>query len=227
MSVAANATTTVPDEDYDELIYHVPKQKKPAVENMGASVSVFPPLGQVTQVQSENVQVTVLLEVPADQAQQAWEVALWCCSAGDNDDDNDVWASTPLTPTQKTPSTLQHVDGSKSRLWFECRVKVTSLLNFTVKFRSGPHEDWRWVRDEQGMGDGTIVVNSTPTTAALPDDFGSILLGHDPGIKVKPTQSQCPGTRLWTIEAHAEAAKGDDSTFTDVNLGVPWGGFLR
>lgn len=221
MSVAADATATVPDEDYDELIYHVPKQKKPAVESMGASVSVFPPLGQVTQVQSQNVHVTVLLEVPADQAQQQWDVALWR-SAGD-----DVWAETPLAPAHKTPSTLQHVDGSRSRFWFEGRVEVSSLLNFTVKFRSSPDEEWRWARDEQGVGDGTIIVNSTPTTATLPDDFGSILHGHDSAVKVKPTQSQCPGTRLWTIEAHAEAAKGDDSTFTDVNLGVPWGGFLR
>lgn len=226
MSVAATATATatatVPDEDYDELIYHVPKQKRPNVENMGASVSVFPPLGQATQVQSENVHIIVLLEVPADQAQRQWDVVLWR-SAGDDD----AWSETPLAPAQKTPSTLQDVDGSKSRFWFEGQVLVPSLLNFTLKFRSGPDEEWRWARDEQGMGDGTIIVNSTPTTAALPDDFGSILQGYDSGLRVKPTQSQCPGTRLWTIEAHAEAAKGEESTYTDVNLGVPWGGFLR
>lgn len=212
---------SVPEEDYDELIYHVPKQKKPTVKDMGASVSVFPPLGQVTQVQKENVQVTALLEVPTDQANHPWEVALWH-STGD-----DAWAETGLSPAIKTPSTLQALDDSVSRLWFQGHIAVNSLLNFTVRFRSGSDQEWRWARDEQGMGDGTIVVNSVLTTDALPDDFGSILKGYDTSIQVKPAQSQCPGTRLWTIEASVEAAKGDDSAFTDVNLGVPWGGFLR
>lgn len=214
--------TAVPDEEYDELIYHVPKQKKPTAKNMGASISVFPPLGQVTQVQKEDVHVTVLLEVPADQAQHQWDVVLWRSAGGD-----DEWTGTPLASTQKTPSTLQTVDSSKARFWFEGHVSVQSLLNFTIKFRSAPDQDWRWARDEQGMGDGTIIVNSKPTTSALPDDFGGVLQGHDPGVTVKPTQSQCPGTRLWTIEAHVEAANGEESTFKDVGLGLPWGGFLR
>lgn len=212
---------SAPEDDYDELIYHVPKQKKPSVKDMGASVSVCPPLGQVTQVQKENVQVTALLEVPTDQANHAWEVALW------HSTEDDAWAETGLAPTNKTPSTLQTLDRSVSRLWFQGHIAVQSLLNFTVRFRSGSDQEWRWARDEQGMGDGTIIVNSILTTDALPDDFGSVLKGHDSSIQVKSSQSQCPGTRLWTIEANVEAAKGEHSTFTDVNLGVPWGGFLR
>lgn len=223
MTIAATSapTATVLDDEYDELIYHVPKQKH-AVEPMGAAVSVFPPLGQVTQVQSETVHVTALLQVPTEEAEKQWEVELWHSSGSD-----DAWTGTPLTPTEKTPSTLQGVDNTKSRFWFSGQVLVSSPLNFTVKFRSSPGEDWRWARDEQGMGDGTIVVNSNPTASALPDDFESILKGYDSSITVKSVQSQSPGTRLWTLEAQAEAAKDDASTFTDVNLGVPWGGFLR
>lgn len=204
-------------------MYHIPKQKKFTLEDMGASVSVYPPLGQVTQVQKENIQVTALLEVPTDQAQQSWEVALWHSTGGSQDE----WVETPLLPTEKTPSTLQNIDSSVSRSWFSGQLSVQSLINFTVKFRSGSDQEWRWSRDEQGFSDGTIVVNTTTTTSALPDDFSEILQGYDSGISVRSTQSQCPGTRLWTIETHVEPAKGDDSTFTDVTLGVPWGGFLR
>lgn len=214
---------SVPEEDYDELIYHVPKQKKPSTTNMGASVSVFPPLGQVTQVQKDTLRVSALLEVPADQGQKSqWEVALWH-STGD-----DAWTETLLTPaTNKTPSTLQHANSSVSRFWFETQLSVQDLLHFTVKFRSGPGQEWRWSRDEQGMGDGTIIVNRILTTDALPDDFPTVLQGCDQRIKVKACQSQCPGTRLWSLEATADAVTGDDSALTDVNLGVPWGGFLR
>lgn len=207
-----------------ESIYHIPKQKKSTFKNMGASVSVYPPLGQVTQVQKETVQVTVLLEVPTDQAQQSWEIALWHSSQGQGQDE---WAETRLASTEKTPSTLQNVDISVSRLCFSGQLSVQAQVNFTVKFRSGSDQDWRWSRDEQGFSDGTIVVNTTTTASALPDDFSEILQGYDSQIHVRSTQSQCPGTRLWTVEAHAEPAKGEDSTFTDVNLGVPWGGFLR
>lgn len=210
------------DEDYDELIYHVPKQKKPpaGLDKMGAAISVWPPLGQVTQVQKGNIGFVALLEVPVDQANQPWEVALWHSAGGD-------WNETMLSPAERTPSTLQTSDDSVSRTWFQGTIPITSLLNFTVKYRSGSGQEWRWIRDEHGVGDGTVILNSNLTTEALSDDFEKILKGYDTNITVKPCQSQCPGTRLWALEASAEAAKGEDSTFTDFNLGLPWGGFLR
>lgn len=212
----------VPEDDYDELIYHIPKQKRPTITNtMGASVSVYPPLGQITQVRNGKVQVTALLQLPADQANQSWEVALWH-AAGD-----DAWTETLLSSTQKIPSTLQAIDNSTARLWFDGEVNVTSLLNFTLKFRSASDQPWRWARDEQGMGDGTIIVNSTLTTDALPDSFEVILKGYDPSINVKSCQSQCPGTRLWALETTVGAAEGEESTYADASLGTPWGGFLR
>lgn len=209
------------EQDYDESIYHVPKQKKPKVKDMGASVSVYPPLGQVTQVQKDKVQVIALLEVPNDQVAQPWDLALWH-SAGDED-----WTETSLSPTDQTPSTLQTVDDRVSRLWFQGQVCVKSLLHFTVKFRAGPDQEWRWLRDEQGVGDGTIIVNSVLTTSALPDDFSEILKGFDSDIKVNTCRSQSPGTRLWALEAKVDAAQGEESTYKDINLGLPWGGFLR
>lgn len=222
--MSSNPSQDVPEDEYDELIYHVPKQKKPTHSNtMGASVSVYPPLGQITQVQKKVVSVTALLEVPADQAEQSWELAVWH-SAGD-----DNWTETALSPsaTHRTPSSLQTVDTSKARLWFEGKLEVKSLLSFTAKFRPGSDQPWRWVHDEQGIGDGTIICKSSLTTDALSDDFGSILKGHDTGINVKSCQSQCPNTRLWALEVTVDAAQGDESTYSDVNLGTPWGGFLR
>lgn len=211
-----------PEDDYDELIYHVPKQKKPTNFNsMGASVSVFPPLGQITQVRKQGIAVTACLEIPADQAEQSWELAVWH-STGD-----EHWTETVLSSTKKTPSNLQGVDTSKVRLCFDGKLNVESLLNFTVKFRPGSDQPWRWARDEQGIGDGTVIFKSSWTTSALPDDFQSILKGYDTDIQIKSCQSQCPGTRLWALETSIEPAQDQDSTYANVNLGTPWGGFLR
>lgn len=215
---------SVTDDDYDELIYHVPKQKKPTHTNsMGASVSIYPSLGQITQVQKQVISVTALLEVPADQAKESWELAVWHSEGDDN------WTETilSLAPPQRTPSNLQNVDTSKGRLWFAGKLDVKTLLNFTAKFRSGSDQPWRWARDEQGIEDGTVIYKAALTTDALSDDLGSILKGYDTDIKVKSCQSQCPGTRLWALEASVDPAQGDDSTYANVNLGTPWGGFLR
>lgn len=216
---------SIPQDDYDEAIYHVPKQKRPTLKDMGASVSVFPPLGQVTQVQKETVPVTALLEVPNDaanqQADQPWEVALWHAAGDDN------WTETLLASTQKVPSTLHKVNGQVRRFWFDGQLSVKSLVNFTVKFRSGPDKEWKWIRDEQSAEDGAIILNSDSTVAALPDDFSEILQGYDSDIKVTSCPSQCPGTKLWSLAANVDAANGEDSTYRDVSLGLPWGGFLR
>lgn len=213
---------TTPEQDYDEAtLYHIPKQRKRTIKDMGASLSVYPPLGQVTQVQQEHVRLTALLEVPAGEADQPWEVSLWH-SAGD-----DVWKETTLSATDRIPSTLQPLDGSTARLWFEAEVPVQPLLNFTVKFRSQPDQLWKWIRDEQGLDDGTIIVTSNLTVEALPDDFGAILKGFGAEVKVESCQSQCPATRLWEMAVPVAAANGEDSTFADVRLGLPWGGFLR
>lgn len=212
---------SVPEEDFGESMFYIPKQKRVLHKDMGASVSVCPPLGQVTQVRKGDVQITALLDVPKDKAEQPWEIALWH-AAGDDD-----WAETLLSSTQETPSTLQKIDDGVTRLWFDGRLSVKSLVNFTVKFRSGPDEEWKWIRDEQGAADGTIILTSDTTTAALPDDFSKILKDADSALKVTSCQSQCPGTKLWTLEADVDAANDEESMYKDVILGLPWGGFLR
>ncbi|EGZ77960.1 glycoside hydrolase [Neurospora tetrasperma FGSC 2509] len=102
-----------------------------------------------------------------------------------------------------------------------------STLNFTIKFRQGPDHDWRWVRNEQGLGDGYIVVDVGAPEGSDDEDLPDLIHGLNPSLKWSPHLSQCPGTRLWTIEVPVDGAQDDDnSTFSHVPLGIPWGGFL-
>ena len=210
-------------EDF-EFVYYVPKQKPaPAGVNMGASVSTCPPLGQVTQLRDGAVNFVAVLETDESRSKEPWQVALWHSSKNDSSE----WTETLLSPTDKVPSSLQVVDSSLIRLYFGVQVPVISSLTFTVKFRAGPEEPWKWIRDELGMGDGTIVINSRTTTEAISEDFGSILTDLDANLRVKPAMSQCPNTRLWVIEGAVPAADGDNSAYADIKLGVPWGSYLR
>lgn len=206
----------------------IPKQRIPP-EPLSDSItmalaSTYPPLGQVTQLRSSEVDFTAVLEVPESDASRPWEVALWHSDYANEAE----WTEHPLSPSKLNaiPSDLQAASDI-SRLYFDGQVTLKSSLRFTVKFRAGPDQDWRWIRDEAGMGDGTIVINDNldqkDTETGLPD----LIAGFNSDLKWKPHMSQCPGTRLWSVEAPVDAAHGEDSAFADVPLGTPWGGFLR
>lgn len=188
-----------------------------------ASLSTFPPLGQVTQVRNEDVDFIAVLEVPESEGGQPWEVALWHSGEGVD------WVEHPLPPSEHDaiPSALQEEDEATTKLSFGDKLSVKSMLNFTVKFRAGPDQDWRWVRDEAGMGDGIVIINDNLDQQDTATELPELIHDFNPDLKWRSQMSQCPGTRLWSVEAPIGAAKGEESAFADVPLGVPWGGSFR
>ncbi|KAK8132479.1 glycoside hydrolase superfamily [Apiospora kogelbergensis] len=216
------------DEPYDfatefQAVF-IPKQKpppEPSTEDMGVSLSSYPPLGQVTQLKAGNGRFTVLLEVEKNDADQPWEVAAWHSSDGDE------WKEEPMTPLKEGlgSTSIQGVETDNIRIYFTSSFSVSSNLNFTFKFRKGPDEPWRWARDQMSIGDGAVVVN--PERALGTTDFADVVKDLNPDLKIKSHMSQSRGTELWSIEAPVGAAKGEDSTYADTRLGTPWGGYLR
>lgn len=222
------ASTTDEFAQYFQAVF-IPKQRpapSPLPEGtIMASVSTYPPLGQVTQLKTGNVNFIALLEVDEAQASNPWEVALWYSESADGSKE---WVQHRLdrSDERRIPSDLQALRGA-TRVYYGGKVSGDSPLKFTVKFRSGPDQPWRWVRDEAGMGDGIVVINDNldrkDTGSKLPD-----LIQHlNPDCKWKCLPSQSPGTRLWSVEAPVGAAQGEESKIVDLPLGIPWGGFLR
>lgn len=219
------------DEPYDfekefQAVF-IPKQKPPpariVADEMGATVSSYPPLGQVTQVKDGNLNFIVLLEVEEKDAKQPWEIALW------HSYDGGEWAETILSVVDEgpTPSSIQAAQNRNSRFYFNSRVSVSSSLSFTFKFRNGPDHPWRWTRDEQSIGDGTIIVNTEMASRQMSTDFSNIIKDFNSDLKVKSVVSQCPGTELWSLEAPVGPASGEEAAYADIRVGSPWGGFLR
>ncbi|OLN82928.1 putative galactinol-sucrose galactosyltransferase 6 [Colletotrichum chlorophyti] len=204
----------------------VPKQKQapePIADTMKAIIQSYPALGQFTQVLDGRLSVTAVLEIAASRADEPWEVALWHSS------DDAEWAETtlPRLAEDDGPTNLQTVPDHVRRLFFSASVSINKSLQFTLKFRHGQNEPWRWTRDELGVGDGSVVVSAKSVLESVSECFEDIVADLNPAWKVKSLMSQCPGTRLWTAETAVDAVDGDESKVADIALGVPWGGFLR
>lgn len=196
---------------------------------MSPFVATYPPLEQITQLKDGSVTFHAVLEVPKSLAPDSWQLALWH-STGSFDGRKASWVETPFASSgpRNFPSTLHDPADQLTRLDFALDLTVQSSLSFTIKFRQGPDYDWKWVRNEQGLGDGYIVVDDGAAEGRDSEYLPDLIHGLNPSLKWSSHLSQCPGTRLWSIEVPVDGAKDDDkSTFSNVSLGTPWGGFLR
>lgn len=206
----------------------IPKQRPPPEPlpkgTVMVSISTYPPLGQVTQLRTGDVNFVAVLEVPDSHVNSTWEVALWY---SDSTKESQAWGEHQLerSGARRSPTDLQAVQAG-SKLYYGGKLSIHSPLKFTIKFRPGPDQEWRWIGDEAGMGDGIVVVNDSldkkDTESKLPD----LIRGLNPVFKWKSHTSQSPGTRLWSIAAPVGAAHDEESKIVDLTLGTPWGGFL-
>jgi hypothetical protein len=190
---------------------------------MKAYISTFPPLGQVTQIDKTTSVFTALLEVDASQASDLWQISLWHSEGKE-------WREVPMDPLRNVaahPTALQTSKGSfgvpLSRLYFTTPLAIHLPTNFTIKFRGGSDQSWKWVKDHQGTTDGTVMLRTVTSQESISSELGDYIEGLNPVLKPKNYRSQSPGTTLWSVEAHVEAAVGAKSTFKDIKFGLPWG----
>ncbi|RFU32576.1 hypothetical protein B7463_g3764, partial [Scytalidium lignicola] len=222
--------TLTGDEGYQ--FQFIPPQKAPPAPNdpsMKAYICSYPPLGQVTQIGTSTEVLTALLEVDESRATSPWQVSLWYS-------EGDEWRERPLDPVKSETAWAQTLQAPETtanlglkKLYFSTPIAIHLPTKFTIKFRSGPEETWKWVHDHQGIGDGVILLKSITDQASILSDLGHYIEGLNPSFKVENSRSQSPGTTLWSVEASVEAATGDNSTIKDVVFGLPWGKgkFLR
>ncbi|KAI0023720.1 glycoside hydrolase family 36 protein [Xylariomycetidae sp. FL0641] len=190
---------------------------------MSARLSIHPPLGRVTHLISQDIPFYALLEVDSHQTEAPWELALWSSADGRE------WTEQRLSPATSadTPSHLQETSPTRSYLYFHTAIPISSQLRFTAKFRRGPSEPWEWIRDQQGIDDGTILVSAVDSQRRWSDNLSDVIHGLNPDLKVRSLASQAPRTRLWSVEAAVSPGEGDHSGIADTELGVPWGEYSR
>ena len=223
--------TALPNPETVFQAVFIPKQR-PAPAEVSAEMTVFiatyPPLGQISHTQSSDVVFTAVLEIPQNLAAEPWQIVLW-----HSGNDGEEWAEAVFNPGEHRVQSRILNENSEvlRRLHFTTSaLPVDSSMSFTVKFRQGPNHPWRWIREEMGLGDGMIVSNSVPIEEGDSEDLPDLIQNLNPSLSWKSHPSQCPNTRLWSVDANVDAAKdspGERSTFANLPLGVPWGSFRK
>lgn len=207
---------------------YIPKQKPHSSHGtavMKAYVCTYPPMGQVTQIGKSTTTFTALLEVDDSRASDPWEVSIW-------HSDGLGWRDTPMTLSKEklhpTSFPLSPSQGS-TRLYFSTPLAVQLPTTFTIKFRHGPDQSWKWLKDHQGTQDGIVVLQTVTSQDTFSSSLGDYVENLNPELDSKNFRSQSPGTTLWSVEAPIDAANGEESSIRDIRFGLPWGkgNFLR
>ncbi|KAF1366074.1 raffinose synthase protein-like protein Sip1 [Lizonia empirigonia] len=186
---------------------------------MYAALTCHPPLGQTTTVPSnrQSVKFTVLIESSAG-SEKKWEAALW-----HNFGDCEKWTSLSLRPASEPSLTVvKATRANVCRQFFTIdlpgRPKHGSALSYTITFRAGEDEPWKWANEQFSTSDGRLIYQSAD---ALSDDLSHYIDGLPPYLQIGREHSDSPETLLWSITSPVSAASGATSGFSNNNLGRP------
>ena len=204
----------------------IPKQKAPPASDdpsMKAYICTYPPLGQVTQIDKSTTVFTALLQVDRSRASDPWQLSLW-------HSEGKQWQEVPMDPLRNGeahPTTLQRSKSSSepilTHLYFTTPLAIHLPTNFTIKFRGGAKQSWKWVKDHQGIADGIVILKSVTSQDAISSDLGDYIQGLNPLLKAKNYRSQSPGTTLWSVETFIDGVDGEKSNIKEIKFGLPWG----
>lgn len=187
---------------------------------MRALLQSYPPLGQVTCCREGHVDFSAILDVSKGRQDEPWEVALWhSIDGGDWNQYNLINHS-----AESAPHLLQELPPSSSFLHFSSSLSFQTSVQFTFKFREDTNKPWKWVRDQEGLNDGIILLQRRATES---NDIREYIPDLGPIWKVSNHVSQSPGTQLWSLRCEIPAAAEQSSYFEDVQLGTPWGSYIR
>lgn len=188
-------------------------------------VQTYPPLGQVTPLQSGRVNLRAILEVSDPQQGAPWEIALW------HSIDGAQWAESSLQPDDAAdvPQCLQPQNPAVTKNHYILPLDFKKSLRFTLKYRQGREADWLWAYNEEGIPDGTLVVQEAqPISEDLND-----LIDLGPEWEVASCLSQAPKTLLWSLQASISTPELNSdsacssSTIHDIPIGKPRISLLR
>ncbi|TWU75302.1 hypothetical protein ED733_006545 [Metarhizium rileyi] len=184
-------------------------------------IQSYPPLGQVTTVDATTVVLTSVLDVSRSREDEEWGVALWVSV------DNGDWHEIRLSRLRHgaEPEMLSKKSELSSLLYFSCSLSIRKSAQFTLKVRQAVDKPWKWVRDEEGLSDGFILLPTSSASSST--DSRPCITDLNNEWKVSSHVSQSPGTQLWSLKCSLPASTGKESACRDVDIGIPWGSFLR
>ncbi|KZF26253.1 glycoside hydrolase family 36 protein [Xylona heveae TC161] len=189
---------------------------------MFCNIICHPPLGRPTFVapEQEKVSFNVVVEASESARHEKWELALWHSTGPGND-----WQALTLEETTEAPLLAEShgQENSFHRKYFNGQIEVPSgpagPLQFTIKFKTSPECNWKWVNDQASPapGDGAVHRQGTRLSA----DISAYFQGSDHSLSISSVASEAPETSLWAVSAKVDAAKGHQPGRRVVKLGLP------
>ena len=108
------------------------------------------------------------------------------------------------------------------RKWFAVTLadppKHGGSLSFTITFRAGKDEPWKWANEQFSASDGHIIYH---TAASLNNDLSKFIDQLSADLTIENERSDTPDTLLWSVRGPVNAASGKDSGFSKTKLGKP------
>jgi hypothetical protein len=188
----------------------------------------YPPLGQLTLLDraGDGLHFTVVLGVHPSRAESPWEVSIWHSREGDAE-----WTALPQEEEgSRAPVALQRKgDEQVCSLAFRGTLATDcDSVRFTCKFRYRLNDDepWRWIKEEQSVADGQVILRRTAAASGKPE-LSDIIPDLGSAFRVTEELSQTPDTQLWSIEFDVDGSEGGPSCYQNIKIGTPWGGFAK
>lgn len=216
--------SVIPKDGFGNEVFqakYISKQKPPPPSDhpsMKTYISTYPPLGQVTFIDQSITVFTALLEVEESRNSDPWQVSLF-------HQEGEEWIDVPMKLLKNSahPTYLQSQKQAQTRLVFTTKLPARLPTSFTIKFRSGPDQNWNWAKAHQGIQDGSVLLKTITSQDLISSNLQDYIQGLNPILKSKNYRSQSPGTTLWAVDTTIEAANGENSTIKEFVFGLPWG----
>jgi len=115
-----------------------------------------------------------------------------------------------------------HPSKQAARRWYTAELprapRGDQPTSFTIRFKVGTDNDWRWTKDETQIDDGLLLFLQPHKDL----DFSQLFehASHEQ-LSVRREQAEAPGASLFSVSAPVEPSRGQQSGFTTHDLGLP------
>ena len=179
-----------------------------------------PPLGQATVIPADkdHVELIVLAESSTPITGNP-EIVVWHNHNGEHE-----WAELPLKLNSSPPKTAfsfqQNHQGWHSGL-LSGLPKHGHKVSFTIKYRSNPKDEWRWVKDTTGTADGELYFQASASFLqhCKSYELSHFIDGLSSDIQIESLEPETSKTQLWSLTTPVGPADGNDSGYQRHRLG--------